>query len=411
MDEEDDAGLAAWARSGAMALTGRSGGPALGPPAALTGWVGSLGRDLREQALALGSDLAVDPLPLLAERAAVMGWSRHGSVSCGGATRLLPCGDGWIAVCLARPEDADAVAAWLEHPMAPSMPVDERWAAVAAVVATRPAGPVIDRARLLGIPAALLPPVGAPVAPAVSATSYDGPSPGRVREPGELVVVDLSSLWAGPLCTHLLQQVGLRVIKVESSPRPDGARSGPPAFFDLLHGGKESVALDLADGRDVAALRRLLLAADVVVEASRPRALEQLGIRAAEFLARGPSVWVSLTGYGRAPGCRDAVAFGDDAAVAGGLVVGDGAGPCFCADAVADPLAGLQAAAAALSALADGRRVLLDVAMAGVAASCAGPTLPVPPHLVAAPPRARQPGVVAAPLGADTRRVLGALSP
>jgi hydroxymethylglutaryl-CoA lyase len=43
----------------------------------------------------------------------------------------------------------------------------------------------------------------------------------------------------------------------------------------------------------------------------------------------------------------DRVAFGDDAAVGGGLVVWDADGPCFCADAVADPVAGLVAAAAA----------------------------------------------------------------
>jgi hypothetical protein len=47
-----------------------------------------------------------------------------------------------------------------------------------------------------------------------------------------------SSLWAGPLCTNLLGLGGARVIKVESTTRPDGARSGPPAFFELLHHGE-----------------------------------------------------------------------------------------------------------------------------------------------------------------------------
>ena len=51
-----------------------------------------------------------------------------------------------------------------------------------------------------------------------------------------------------------------------------------------------------------------------------------------------------VTGYGTEPGSADRVAFGDDAAAAGGLVVWDERGPCFCADAVADPVTGLATA-------------------------------------------------------------------
>ena len=35
-----------------------------------------------------------------------------------------------------------------------------------------------------------------------------------------------------------------------------------------------------------------------MIEASRPRALEQLGVRADEHVARG-AVWISITAYGR----------------------------------------------------------------------------------------------------------------
>jgi crotonobetainyl-CoA:carnitine CoA-transferase CaiB-like acyl-CoA transferase len=279
-----------------------------------------------------------------------------------------------------------------------------------------------------------------------------------------LLVADLSSLWAGPLCTHLLQQAGARVVKVESVHRPDGARNGPAAFFDLLHGGQEAVAIDFRheDGRS--ALRRLLAAADIVVEASRPRALEQLGIVAETLLAEavaatpgapgaaadpltagagsglgaqvasthpgagpgagaeaagkhpgagsgagahaagrhrgvGPRVWVSITGYGRGPDGRDRVAFGDDAAAAGGLVVWDDAGPCFVADAVADPCAGLVAAAAVLSAVADGGRWLLDVSMRDVAAHLAGPSAGRP-----AIPNGARPAPQPTPAEADARQ-------
>ena len=109
------------------------------------------------------------------------------------------------------------------------------------------------------------------------------------------------------------------------------------------------------------------------------------------------------------------MAFGDDAAVAGGLVSwrqapdGGPAEPCFCADAVADPCSGLVAAAAAAAALAAGGRWLIDVALAGVAASLAGPTLEVG-DLDASAPRPPRPRGQAPALGADTDRVLAVVT-
>ena len=90
-----------------------------------------------------------------------------------------------------------------------------------------------------------------------------------------------------------------------------------------------------------------------MIESSRPRALRRLGLHADEWLAAGPGrIWLSITGYGREDP-RQRVAFGDDAAVAGGLVAtGTDGSPAFCADAIADPLTGMLAAAAALAAAA-----------------------------------------------------------
>jgi hypothetical protein len=104
------------------------------------------------------------------------------------------------------------------------------------------------------------------------------------------------------------------------------------------------------------------------------------------------------------------VAFGDDAAAAGGLVVWHEGTPMFCADAVADPLAGVAAAGACVNALAAGGRWLLDVSMAGVAAGLGGPTLAAPAVLVAAAPVARDAPHPAPALGADTDAVLAELA-
>lgn len=122
----------------------------------------------------------------------------------------------------------------------------------------------------------------------------------------------------------------------------------------------------------------------------------------------GPRVWVSITGHGR-EAAPERVGFGDDAAVAGGLVVDDGEGPCFVADAIADPLTGVAAAVAVARCLAEGGRWLVDASLAGVAASVAGPRCAT---AVADPP-APVPPVVdaeAPPLGFDTERVLAALT-
>jgi crotonobetainyl-CoA:carnitine CoA-transferase CaiB-like acyl-CoA transferase len=180
------------------------------------------------------------------------------------------------------------------------------------------------------------------------------------------LVVDLSSLWAGPLCASLLRLLGCRVVKVEDPRRPDGARRGPTALFDLLNAGAESEVVDLAGDRGRERLRELVLAADVVIEGSRPRALRQLGIEAEEVVAQSERLtWVSITGYGRE---HERVGFGDDTAVAGGLVA-DG---CFVGDAIADPLTGVHAALAGWAGVCRGGGWLVDVPLARVAATAAG---------------------------------------
>ncbi len=382
-----------WAASGAMALTGRP-DEALGPPDGLVEGVEALARPFGD----------LDALALLGERAAHMGLWRRGTTSCGGSCRLLRSGEGFVAVSLARDDDFEAVPAWIELDGA-RLTAPATWSAVADAVASRDVDELTARAALLGLPVAR---VGeAAGAPGVVRTPL-GPAP--ARDMAGVIVVDLSALWAGPLCGDLLAAAGASVIKVESTKRPDGARRGPTPFFDLLNGRKRSVALDLRSDRGVAALRALVRQADVVLEASRPRALEQLGIRAADEVAGGgPQIWVSITGYGRRGEAAGRVAFGDDAAGGGGLVVWDAGVAMFCADAVADPITGLAAAHACLDALASGGRWLLDVSMAGVCASLAGPTLRAPVDLPVAPPRARPTAGSAPELGADTTQVLAEL--
>ena len=186
-----------------------------------------------------------------------------------------------------------------------------------------------------------------------------------------------------------------------------------------MHAGHESVALDFTDADDVARLRDLLVTADVVLESSRPRALEQLGIDAQAVVAAGVT-WASITAYGRTGPWSDRVGLGDDVAGAAGLVADHQGEPWPAGDALADPLAGVQAAAAVAAALLGGGGFLLDVSMCHVAAAAAA--LPgggctarrhgelwVVDDVVVADPTARKAKGRAAPLGADTAAVLAEL--
>jgi hypothetical protein len=304
--------------------------------------------------------LGADGPARLRERMEILGIAPAGPASAGGTCRLLPAADGrWVAVNLARRDDVELLAAWMGHDW--DGPV---WDAVAGALAGTDAVAAVDRAQLLGIPAAVAVAPGEYVgAPAVTVVPVPGEAP-----PAGAPVVDLSSLWAGPLCAGLVGDALSRpVLKVESAQRPDGARRGAPEFWARLNGGKDEVTVDLDSAAGRGRLHELVHGAAVVVAASRPRAFVHLGIDPVE-VARGGTVWVSITGYGWSGPDQDRVAFGDDAAVAGGAAVAAGGseGPVFVLDAVADPLSGLAAARTAVETVERaGAGAFVDVCMAG----------------------------------------------
>lgn len=343
-----------WAGCGAMALTGQSDGPpqlVAGAPA--TAVRGAL---LALSAIATAAGLDADRLPderLLGARAAAMGLTRHGSQSAGGASRLLSSIDGTVAVTLSRPEDISSIPALIERDAV----ADDPWDTLTDWCRERSSDEIVERATLLGLA------VGA-VDDSLPATVGSQQGSARPpRTPSECpVVVDLSALWAGPLCAHLLGLLGARVINVESAQRPDQTRDVAPAFHDALRHDAEYLSLELGSAVDLARLRDLLLQADIVIEASRPRALAQLGIdAAAEVAESGQCTWLSITAYGRV---HNRIGYGDDVAAAAGLL---GEGRVFAGDAIADPLAGTHAAVAALAAHSTGRPGVIDLAMYDVA--------------------------------------------
>ena len=340
-----------------MHLTGPASGPPSVSPAGIVRPLRGLAGALASATSRLGSEVRVDPLALAGQRAAFTGFSRNGSRSAGGFAQMVRARDGWVTLNLPRPSDTEALPALVGA----AVPAGA-WSEIESRITGMTVTEVVERGSQLGLAVAGVGATGAPQQP--WSVRSDGPGRrGRGRAP---VVVDLTSLWAGPLAGGLLAEAGCRVLKVESSSRPDGARRGPAGFFDLLNGRKEHLSLDLPEPGAVNELRRLIARSDLVLESSRPRVMQQWGICLEDVVAAG-TAWVSITGHGRRGPDRNRIAFGDDAAVSGGLVV-SGDPPMFVGDAIADPIAGLAAASVAADLLAQDRAALGDVSLAGASA-------------------------------------------
>ena len=121
-----------------------------------------------------------------------------------------------------------------------------------------------------------------------------------------VVVLDLTQILAGPMCTMVLADMGADVIKIEKpNGGDDNRRMGPPfirdwsAGFLAVNRNKRSLALDLRTeaGREV--FRRLVKDADVVVENFRPGVMDRFGLGYAELAAIKPSlVYCTISGFG-----------------------------------------------------------------------------------------------------------------
>ncbi|OYD61457.1 CoA transferase [Rhodococcus sp. OK302] len=374
-----------WLSSGIVPLTGTADGPPLIPPGNAATIANSLG-----SFIGAGGDGA----RFLSERAAFTGMTRNGNIAVGGKTRLLPTSDGWAAVSCARENDPHLLGALISQDIA-----DDPWPSVAAWLSAHRGSELAERAMLLGLAAAPVRRSATPVPTPTTRRCVDG-----------MLVVDFSALWAGPLCSHLLGAAGARVVKVETTTRADGARFGNPEFYSLLHSGHESVVLDPDTTAGRSALARLVGQADIVIEASRPRALIGFGLDADAAVSSG-TTWISITAAGRN---SQRIGFGDDIAASSGLIAHDATGsPVFVGDAIADPLTGLLAAALAMSETPSGAGHLWDISMTDLVSST------LPPH-----PQTKMPeydarfmalprkgaGVGVAPSsGADTQSVLRSL--
>jgi formyl-CoA transferase len=185
--------------------------------------------------------------------------------------------------------------------------------------------------------------------------------------PGPLAglrVVEISTTWAGPMCGCILADFGADVIKVEH-PQGEIARRVPPHLpgthppLSFMHAtvnrNKRSLSLDLHRREAQAIALALARRADVLVENFRPGTLARFGLDYAAVRAEKPDiVYVSISGFGHYGPGRDRAGYDPLAQAESGFLSLNGSpdgepvkSPTF----LADDLAGLHAALAALAAL------------------------------------------------------------
>ncbi|MGW7637279.1 CaiB/BaiF CoA transferase family protein [Streptomyces decoyicus] len=205
-------------------------------------------------------------------------------------------------------------------------------------------------------------------------TAPEPPSSGPLAG---LRVLDLATLFAGPLAATLLGDYGAEVIKVEHPQRPDPSRGHGPAkdgiglWWKLLGRNKKTLTLDLShpDGRDV--LLRLAAGADVVIENFRPGTLERWGLGWDELSAANPRlVLARVTGFGQFGPYARRPGFGTLAEAMSGFaaITGEPDGPPTLPPfGLADAIAAMATSYAVMAALhgraATGRGQVIDLAL------------------------------------------------
>ena len=190
-------------------------------------------------------------------------------------------------------------------------------------------------------------------------------------------VIDLTHVWAGPLGTRILADLGAEVIKIEASSGRGGATLPPggagmwqgdpdlepwnhQALFNKLNRNKQSVCLDLKSeaGREV--FLDLVRDADAVIENFSARAMKSLRLNYEELVKVNPVIiYLAMPGYGTYGPISDYVAFGPSVELMTGLTTLLGYGrdePRTTSIALPDAISGVTAATALMTALVRKRR-------------------------------------------------------
>lgn len=197
----------------------------------------------------------------------------------------------------------------------------------------------------------------------MGSTTASSGSPARAELPLKGVrVLDLSRVFAGPLCGQVLADFGAEVIKVEHPGRGDDTRdwglrigSTETTYYNSMNRNKRSITLDLQTGEGLKIVRDLLAQIDVVVHNFKTGGAEKLGLGYAQLMALKPDlIYCAIAGYDSSG--PEAQRPGYDLVIQGetGLMALNGEAntpPLKFGVAVVDMVTGLNAAQAVLAAL------------------------------------------------------------
>ncbi|MET7652283.1 MULTISPECIES: CoA transferase [unclassified Streptomyces] len=175
-------------------------------------------------------------------------------------------------------------------------------------------------------------------------------------------VLDLATLFAGPLAATMLGDFGAEVIKVEHPTQPDPSRGHGPSkdgvglWWKLLGRNKRTITLDLSKPGGRATLLRLAATADVIIENFRPGTLEKWDLGWDALSAANPRlVLTRVTAFGQFGPYAHRPGFGTLAEAMSGFAAITGepdASPTLPPFGLADSIAGLTTAYAVMTALA-----------------------------------------------------------
>jgi crotonobetainyl-CoA:carnitine CoA-transferase CaiB-like acyl-CoA transferase len=202
-----------------------------------------------------------------------------------------------------------------------------------------------------------------------------------------LRVLDLATLFAGPLAATMLGDFGAEVVKIEHPSKPDPSRGHGPSkdgvglWWKVLGRNKRTITLDLSKPGGRATLLRLAATADVVIENFRPGTLEKWDLGWAELSAANPRLILTrVTAFGQFGPYAHRPGFGTLAEAMSGFAAITGepdAPPTLPPFGLADSIAGLATAYAVMTALAardrTGEGQVVDMAIIEPILSVLGP--------------------------------------
>jgi CoA:oxalate CoA-transferase len=138
---------------------------------------------------------------------------------------------------------------------------------------------------------------------------------------GDLKIVELAEMVAGPFCTKVMADLGAEVIKIESPRIGDPARQRGPfphdqphpersALFLYLNTNKRGITLDVRKSEGAHLFRDLLRDADILVETWKPGALAALDLGYDKLKALNPRlIMASITPFGQSGPYKDYKAY------------------------------------------------------------------------------------------------------